>query len=53
MVEAAKNAIIKIEKDGELKENLKSKKWENVFADIGIDNPEEELTKANLVWEIE
>jgi predicted XRE-type DNA-binding protein len=25
----------------------------NVFADIGIDNPEEELTKAKLVWEIE
>lgn len=25
----------------------------NVFADIGIENPEEELTKAQLVWEIE
>ena len=25
----------------------------NVFADIGIKNPEEELTKAKLVWEIE
>ncbi|MBA3722645.1 MAG: XRE family transcriptional regulator [Parachlamydiaceae bacterium] len=25
----------------------------NVFADLGIENPEEELTKANLVWEIE
>lgn len=25
----------------------------NVFADLGIDNPEEELTKAKLVWEIE
>jgi predicted XRE-type DNA-binding protein len=25
----------------------------NVFADIGIENPEEELTKAKLVWEIE
>ncbi len=25
----------------------------NVFADIGIEKPEEELTKAKLVWEIE
>jgi predicted XRE-type DNA-binding protein len=25
----------------------------NVFADIGIENPEEELTKAKLAWEIE
>lgn len=25
----------------------------NVFADLGIDNPKEELTKAKLVWEIE
>ncbi len=25
----------------------------NVFADIGIENPDEELTKAKLVWEIE
>lgn len=25
----------------------------NVFADIGIENPEEELTKAKLVWEID
>lgn len=25
----------------------------NVFADIGIDNPDEELTKAKLVWKIE
>jgi predicted XRE-type DNA-binding protein len=25
----------------------------NVFADLGIENPEEELTKAKLVWEIE
>lgn len=25
----------------------------NIFADIGVDNPEEELTKAKLVWEIE
>lgn len=31
--------------------------WEkssgNVFADLGFENPEEELTKAKLVWEIE
>lgn len=26
---------------------------ENIFADIGIPNAEEELTKAELVWEIE
>ena len=26
---------------------------DNVFADIGVENPEEELTKAKLVWEIE
>jgi predicted XRE-type DNA-binding protein len=26
---------------------------DNVFADIGIENPEEELIKAKLVWEIE
>ena len=25
----------------------------NVFADIGIANPEEELTKADLVWKID
>ena len=25
----------------------------NVFADLGIENPEEEQTKAKLVWEIE
>ncbi len=25
----------------------------NVFADLGIENPEEELTKAKLAWEIE
>lgn len=25
----------------------------NVFVDIGVENPEEELTKAKLVWEIE
>ena len=25
----------------------------NVFADLGIENPEDELTKAKLVWEIE
>src|SRR6202166_620176 len=25
----------------------------NVCADLGIENPEEELTKAKLVWEIE
>lgn len=25
----------------------------NVFADLGIENPEEELTKAQLAWEIE
>lgn len=25
----------------------------NVFADLGIENPEEEHTKAKLVWEIE
>lgn len=25
----------------------------NVFADLGIENSEEELTKAKLVWEIE
>lgn len=25
----------------------------NVFEDIGVENPEEELTKAKLVWEIE
>ena len=26
---------------------------DNIFADIGVDNPEEELTKAELAWEIE
>lgn len=25
----------------------------NVFADLGIENPEDELTKAKLAWEIE
>ncbi len=26
---------------------------DNIFADIGVENPEEELTKAELAWEIE
>ena len=34
IIKAAKNAIIKIEKDGEFKRNLKNKKWENAFTDI-------------------
>jgi len=34
VVKAAKNAIIKIKKDGELKRNLESKEWENTFIDI-------------------
>ena len=34
MVKAAKNAIIKIKKDRELKGNLESKEWENAFIDI-------------------
>ena len=34
MVKAAKNAIIKIKKDRELKGNLKSKEWKNTFIDI-------------------
>ena len=34
IVKAAKNAIIKIKKDGELKRNLESKEWENTFVDI-------------------
>ena len=34
MVKAAKNTIIEIKKDGELKGNLESKKWENAFINI-------------------
>ena len=34
MVKAAKNAIIKIKKDRELKGSLESKKWGNTFIDI-------------------
>ena len=34
IVKAVKNAIIKINKDGELKGSLESKEWENAFADI-------------------
>jgi len=34
VVEAARNTIIKIEKDRELKGNLESKEWENAFIDI-------------------
>ena len=38
-------------------EHLKEIEYEmssgNVFSDLGIENPEEELTKAKLVWEIE
>jgi len=34
VVKAAKNAIIKIEKDSELKKSLGNKKWDNAFADI-------------------
>src|SRR6202046_5970313 len=33
VVEAAKNAMIEIEKDGELKESLGNKEWDNAFAD--------------------
>jgi len=34
VVKAARNTIIKIKKDGELKGNLESKEWENTFIDI-------------------
>jgi len=34
VVKAAKNAIIKIKKDRELKGSLESKKWGNTFIDI-------------------
>jgi hypothetical protein len=34
VVKAIKNTIIEIKKDGELKENLESKEWENAFIDI-------------------
>jgi hypothetical protein len=34
VVEAAKNAMIEIEKDGELKGSLGNKEWDNAFADI-------------------
>jgi len=34
IVKTAKNAIIKIKKDRELKGNLESKEWENAFIDI-------------------
>jgi len=34
VVKAAKNTIIKIKKDRELKGNLESKEWENIFIDI-------------------
>lgn len=34
VVEAAKNAMIEIEKDSELKESLGNKEWDNAFADI-------------------
>lgn len=34
VVEAAKNAMVEIEKDNELKGNLGNKDWENAFADI-------------------
>lgn len=39
------------------KQRLDEMDWElssgNVFADIAVENPKEELTKAQLVWEIE
>ena len=34
MVKTAKNTIIEIKKDSELKESLKNKKWDNAFTDI-------------------
>ena len=34
IVKAAKNAIVEIEKDNELKGNLGNKDWENAFVDI-------------------
>ena len=42
---------------GKKKQDIEKIEYEmsggNVFADIGVENPEEELTKAKLVWEIE
>lgn len=41
-------------KKQQLSEEIESEKSSgNVFFDLGIENPEEELTKAKLVWEIE
>ena len=34
MVNAVKNAIIKIKKDSKLKESLGNKEWNNAFIDI-------------------
>ena len=34
IVKAAKNAIVEIKKDDELKGNLGNNDWENAFADI-------------------
>lgn len=43
--------------DRKMKKNAEEIEFErssgNVFADLEIENPEEELTKAKLVWEIE
>jgi len=53
VVEAAKNAIIKIEKDGELKGNLESKDWENAFADIRkLFKITYKINKIKVVWDI-
>jgi len=53
MVKAARNAIIKIKKDGELKGNLESKEWENAFIDIRkLSKITYKINKIKTVWDI-
>jgi len=53
MVEAAKNVMIEIEKDGELKGNLESKYWENTFVNIRkLFKIIYKINKIKAVWDI-
>jgi len=53
VVKAAKNVIIEIKKDGELKRNLESKEWENAFMDIRkLFKITYRIDKIKVVWDI-
>jgi len=53
MVKAIKNVMIKIKKNREFKGSLKSKNWENAFADIRkLFKITYKINKIKAVWDI-